>query len=87
MHLLISNLNRFTTTSQVVALLVPFGLVTSARLFSNIQNGISDGTALVEMEFAAGRSAINALNNLRFMNYFIHVEETYSVISSFVNRR
>ena len=87
MHLLISNLNRFTTTPQVVSLFVPFGMVTSARLFPKVQNGISAGTAVVEMEFAAGNSAIKALNNLRFMNYFINVEETFSAISSFVNRR
>lgn len=77
MHLLISNLNRFTTTSQIVALFVPFGLVTSAHLISNAQYGISSGSAMVEMEFTAGLSAIYELNNLRFMDRFIKVEETF----------
>jgi RNA recognition motif-containing protein len=75
MHLLISNMNKFTTMPQVIALFIPFGVITSAHLVCNDQNGISSGEALVEIEFSAGRSAIKALNNLRFMNYFIKVEE------------
>jgi len=62
---------------QVVALLVPFGLVTSAHLVSRAKNGISSGAAVIEIEFTAGLSAIHKLNNLRFMNYFIKVEETF----------
>jgi len=76
MRLFISNLNRFTTTSQIVALLVPFGLVKSAQLIINAKSGYSEGTAMVEMEYGAGRSAIEELNDQRFMNCFIKVEET-----------
>jgi RNA recognition motif-containing protein len=79
MRLFISNLNRFTTTSQIVSLLLPFGLVKSAHL-ANSQNGYSEGTALVEMEFNAGRSAIKELNNRQFMNCFIKVEETFAAL-------
>ena len=76
MRLLISNLNRLTTTSHVVALLGPFGLVTSAVIMMNVKSGYSEGIALVEMEFNAGQMVISELNNTRFMNYFINVEET-----------
>lgn len=76
MRLLISNLNRLTTTSHVVALLGPFGLVTSAVIMMNVKSGYSEGIALVEMEFKAGQMVISELNNTRFMNYFINVEET-----------
>ena len=44
----------------------------------NIKNGYSEGMALVEMEYKAGQIVINALNNSRFMNYYINVEETIS---------
>jgi RNA recognition motif-containing protein len=80
MRLFISNLNRFTTTTQIVALLIPFGLVKSARLITNTNSGYSNGTAFVEMDITAGQSAINGLNNMRFMNCFIKVEETFAVI-------
>jgi hypothetical protein len=78
MRLLISNLNRFTTTSHVVALLGPFGLVTSAMIMTNVKSGYSEGMAVVEMEFKAGHMVISELNNRRFMNYYINVEETIS---------
>jgi RNA recognition motif-containing protein len=76
MHVLITNLNKLTTTSQVAALLFPFGLVTSVKLVTNRRNGFSEGVAVVEMDFSAGHSAIKALNNLRFMNFFIKVEQS-----------
>ena len=78
MRLLISNLNRFTTTSHVVALLGPFGLVTSAMVMMNVKSGYSEGIAVVEMEFKAGHMVISELNNCRFMNYYINVEESTS---------
>jgi hypothetical protein len=87
MQLRLSNLNRLTTTSQLVGLLIPFGFVTSAQLLCHSRSGFSTGEAVVEMEFSAGQSAIKALNNLRFMNYFIQVEETFFAISSFVSTR
>jgi RNA recognition motif-containing protein len=76
MRLLISNLNRFTTASHLVNLLLPFGLVSSAAIVMNVQNGFSAGMALVEMEYKAGQSVVSELNNSRFMNYYISVEET-----------
>ncbi|MBO9202060.1 MULTISPECIES: RNA recognition motif domain-containing protein [Niastella] len=76
MRLLISNLNRFTTASQLVNLLHPFGLVSEARIVINAQNGYSEGMALVEIEYKAGQIVISELNNSRFMNYYISVEET-----------
>lgn len=76
MRLLISNLNRCTTASQLIRLLLPFGLVRSARIVMDNQSGYSDGMALVEIEYRAGNSIIKELDNSRFMNYFIRVEET-----------
>jgi len=76
MRLLISNLNCFTTASHLVNLLLPFGLVSSARIVMNAQNGYSEGVALVEIEYKAGQIVISELNNSRFMNYYISVEET-----------
>jgi len=78
MQLLISNLNRFTTASHVVALLGPFGLVTSAIIKMNSKSGYSEGMALVEMEYIGGQMVISELNNSRFMNFYINVEETNS---------
>jgi len=75
MRLFISNLSRFTTLPQIVSLLQPFGFIKSAN-FINAKNGYSQGSALVEMEYNAGHLAIRALNDLRFMNCFIKVEET-----------
>jgi len=84
MRLLISNLNRFTTTSHVVALLGPFGLVSSAVIMMNLKSGYSEGVALVEMEFKAGQMVISQLNDSRFMNNYINVEETTSINNSAV---
>lgn len=78
MRLLISNLNRLTTTSQIVALLTPFGLITSAMIKMNVKSGYSEGIAFVEMEYIAGQMVIRELNDRRFMNYYINVEETTS---------
>jgi RNA recognition motif-containing protein len=76
MRLLISNLNRFATASQVIDLLLPFGLVTSARIMRNAQNGYSEGVALVDMEYQAAHIVISELNNSRFMNNYILIEES-----------
>jgi RNA recognition motif-containing protein len=78
MRLLISNLNRFTTAAHLANLLFPFGLVSSARIVMDARNGYSEGVAFVEMEYSAGKIVINSLNNSRFMNYYISVEETIS---------
>ena len=44
---------------------------------TNAPNGYSEGVALVEMEYKAGHIVISELNNSRFMNYYINVEETF----------
>jgi RNA recognition motif-containing protein len=61
---------------QIVGLLLPFGFIKSAHFIINAKNGNSEGSALIEMEYNAGQSAIKELNDLRFMNCFIKVEET-----------
>lgn len=82
MRILITNLNRFTTSSQVIALLIPFGLVTSARIVMNARSGYSEGVALVEMEYKAGQIVIHELDNMLFMNNYICVEETLNANDS-----
>jgi RNA recognition motif-containing protein len=77
MRILISNLNKLTTTSQVIALLLPFGFVNSAKVIMNAENGYSEGYALVDMEYNAGKIVIHELDSMRFMNCYISVEETY----------
>ncbi|MBO9567031.1 MAG: RNA-binding protein [Niastella sp.] len=77
MHLLISNLNKLTTSSHVVTLFLPFGIISSVKILMNLRSGRSEGSAMIEMETMAGRHAIVALNNLHFMNHFIQVEESY----------
>lgn len=75
MRLLISNLNGLTTSAHLLALFVPFGFVYSAKISSNSEGGRSAGMALVEMEKTGALIAMQALDNLRFMNFYIHVEE------------
>lgn len=75
MRLLISNLNKHTTVSHLVSLLLPFGLVSSAKLTVNNENGRSNGIALVEIERLAGLMAMRELNDMQFMNFYIQVEE------------
>lgn len=77
MRLFISNLNILTTTSHLTALFLPFGLVISAQIIRNMDTGRSAGAAFVEMEREAGKEAIGNLDNIRFMNNFIQVEETF----------
>lgn len=82
MRILISNLNRFTTASQLINLLLPFGLVSSAKIVMNARSGYSEGVALVEMEYKGGLIVISELNNSRFMNYYIRVEEKVTINKS-----
>lgn len=77
MRILISNLNKLTTASHLIDLLHPFGLVSSARIFRNAKSGYSEGIAMIEMEYQMGHIAISELNDSRFMNYYIRVEETF----------
>jgi RNA recognition motif-containing protein len=79
MHIFISNLNNMTTASHLFTLLVPFGHVLSAKIQMNGETGRSLGSAYVEMERVAGKVAVYELDNKRFMNSYIHVEETSSI--------
>lgn len=76
MRIFISNLNSFTTVSQLKTLFIPFGLVLSIKLMIHGETGYSQSAAYIEMEKGAGIKAIQKLNNMRFMNHFILVEET-----------
>ena len=78
MRILISNLNSHTTTSHLASLFLPFGMVSSARILTNRKSGSSKGEAIIEMEYKAALIAITTLNNFRFMNFFIKVEQSFA---------
>lgn len=82
MRILISNLNKLTTTSQVIALLLPFGFINSAKVIMNTHSGYSEGYALVDMEHNAAKIVVHELDSMRFMNCFISVEETFDSYDS-----
>ncbi|WP_276483438.1 RNA recognition motif domain-containing protein [Paraflavitalea pollutisoli] len=75
MRMLISNLNRLTTVTHLTRLFFPFGLLSSARLVGNGDDGRCNGTAMIEMEQEAGMIAMYELHNLQFMNHYIQIEE------------
>ena len=74
MHILIGNLNLMTTTSHLSNLFFQFGLVKSARIMAD-KVGHSLGYGYVEMDNNSGTSAINGLNSMKFMNFYIEVSE------------
>jgi RNA recognition motif-containing protein len=72
MNILVSNLNRLTTAEHLLNLFVPFGLV---KLVRKDNNGQSQALGFVKMEQRGGHSAINGLNEIKFMNFYIQVSE------------
>jgi RNA recognition motif-containing protein len=76
MTILISNLNSMTTTGHLMSLFVPFGIVLSARIIKQAETGRSLGVGYIEMRKESGAVAVYELNNRKFMNYFINVEES-----------
>lgn len=75
MNILVSNLNRLTTAEHLLNLFIPFGLVKSVKIVRKDINGQSEGTGFINMDHYSGNSAINGLNDVRFMNFYIKVRE------------
>jgi RNA recognition motif-containing protein len=75
MNILVSNLNRLTTAEHLLNHFVPFGLVKSVKLVRKDNNGQSQALGFVKMEQRGGHSAINGLNEIKFMNFYIQVSE------------
>lgn len=75
MRILITNLNRLTTVTHLVALFIPFGSLISARLVGSSYDGRCNGAAIIEMEQRSGMTAMYELDNMRFMEHYIQIEE------------
>ena len=75
MNILVSNLNRLTTAGHLQNLFIPFGLVKSVKIVRKDINGQSEGMGFINMDLYSGNAAINGLNNVRFMNFYIEVKE------------
>lgn len=74
MTIYISNLSIMTTAIHLSNLFVEFGRVLSAKI-SIDKTGHSMGFGYIVMDEQSGRSAINGLNSLNFMNHYIEVSE------------
>jgi RNA recognition motif-containing protein len=75
MNIMVRNLNLLTTAEQLSNLFVRFGLVKSAKIVRSDVSGHSMGIGYIKMDRHSGNSAINGLNDLRFMNFYIDVSE------------
>lgn len=75
MNILVSNLNKLTTARHLLDLFIPFGLVQSVNIVRKDINGHSQGMGFIKMDRFSGKSAINGLNDIKFMNCYIEVSE------------
>lgn len=63
MKILVRNLSRSTTETEILELFTPFGTVSECSLVLDKQTGASKGFAFVEMPTAReGKAAIGKLN-------------------------
>lgn len=74
MKIFVANLSFMTTAVQLSNLFLQFGIVLSAKIIMD-RTGHSMGYAYVIMDQQSGKSAINALNSINFMNHYIEVTE------------
>jgi len=76
MNIYVGNLNSKTSEAQVSELFKQFGDVSSVKIITDRHNGESQGFGFVEMEKEMdGMTAINKLNNAKFMSQKIEVSE------------
>lgn len=75
MTILVSNLSFMTTTNHLFDLFVKFGLIDSIEIIRANINGHSSGIGLVRMNISSGKVAIQELNEIKFMNFYINVSE------------
>lgn len=75
MYILVSNLNNLTTAGHLLNLFTPFGLVQSVNIVRKDVNGHSQGIGFIKMDRFSGKTAIDGLNDVRFMNFYIKVSE------------
>lgn len=75
MRILISNLNYLTTTTHLRQLFMKYGMIHSVEIIRDNVNGNSSGVGFIQMDKYPGGTAIQELNNMKFMNFYIHVSE------------
>ena len=76
MKIIIRNLSRDTTESQIRDLFEPFGELKSCDLVLDKQTGGSKGFGFVEMvDYDKAKKAISALNNKNVANSRIRVKQ------------
>ncbi len=75
MNIFVGNLNDVITARHLLQLFLPFGIVYSAQIIRDTITGHSLGYGFVEMDNRTGKIAINELNNLKFLNRYLEVEE------------
>lgn len=75
MNIFVGNLNAMTTTSHLISLFLPFGIVRSVKIIHDSPNGRSLAIGYIQMNDRCAKMAIYELNNMKFMNYFLEVTE------------
>ena len=75
MNILVTNLSYLTSATQLSALFIPYGMVISSKIIVDAISGRSLGYGYIKMSPKAAIIAISELNDRRFMNTFIEVEE------------
>lgn len=80
MKILVRNLNRTTTETQLHELFKPFGEIASCVLVMDEQSGQSKGFGFIEMPSKEdAKRAISKLNGRQFHGFAIRVKITNSV--------
>jgi RNA recognition motif-containing protein len=77
MQILIGNLNSMTTAKHLTDLFLPYGVIYSSKIISDTETGHSLGIGYIDMESHYAKVAIQQLNRLQFMNYYMEVSEIH----------
>ena len=77
MQILVGNLNSMTTAKHLEDLFLPYGVVYSSKIISDVDTGLSLGIGYINMESHYAKVAIQQLNRLQFMNYYMEVSEVH----------
>jgi len=77
MQIFVGNLNSMTTAKHLKDLFLPYGVVYSSKIVSDLDTGYSIGIGYIDMESHYAKVAIQQLNRLQFMNYYMEVSEVH----------
>jgi len=77
MQIFVGNLNSMTTAKHLKDLFLPYGVVYSSKIVSDLDTGHSIGIGYIDMESNYAKVAIQQLNRLQFMNYYMEVSEVH----------